>query len=76
MVGYTWFPLFTMIDWRYRLGRKPLEHYRLELGLYTLGEGEPRWQPTPLTERFRHHVQHPLAAIGELPPGITLPPIG
>ena len=22
--GYTWFPLFTMYDWRYRTGRMPL----------------------------------------------------
>ena len=24
VLGYTWFPLFTMIDWRYRFGRGPL----------------------------------------------------
>ncbi|HMN28255.1 MAG TPA: hypothetical protein PKE45_08880, partial [Caldilineaceae bacterium] len=34
VVGYTWFPLITMIDWAYRTGRRPLHHYLLHLGLY------------------------------------------
>lgn len=67
VLGYTWFPLFTMIDWRYRFGRGPVEEYRLELGLYTLdGERGPRWQPTPLVEQFRSYVSDPESAIGFL----------
>src|SRR5678815_2914647 len=34
VVGYTWFPLFTMIDWRYRFSTEPLENFYLCL-LYT-----------------------------------------
>ncbi|MBA3534162.1 MAG: hypothetical protein H0T73_19750 [Ardenticatenales bacterium] len=66
--GYTWFPLFTMIDWRYRLGNEPVEHYRLDLGLYTLanpGSGA-RWSSTPLVETFCHYVAHTEDAIGPL----------
>jgi hypothetical protein len=67
VLGYTWFPLFTMIDWRYRFGRGPLEEYRLELGLYTLDGAEgARWRPTPLVEQFRSYVSDPEAAIGPL----------
>jgi beta-glucosidase len=67
VLGYTWFPLFTMIDWRYRFGRGPLEEYRLELGLYTLGApGEARWRPTPLVEQFRSYVTDPEGSIGPL----------
>jgi beta-glucosidase/6-phospho-beta-glucosidase/beta-galactosidase len=68
VMGYTWFPLFTMIDWRYRFGRGPVEEYRIELGLYHLGnsDGDRRWIPSPLTERFRQYVQHPEEAIGPL----------
>ena len=67
VIGYTWFPLFTMIDWRYRFGRGPVEEYRLELGLYTLGGDAPgRWRPTPLVEQFRSYVSDPEAAIGTL----------
>jgi len=66
VLGYTWFPLFTMIDWRYRYGRRPVEDYRLDLGLYTLApEGaERRWQPTPLVEQFRRYVADPEGAVG------------
>jgi beta-glucosidase/6-phospho-beta-glucosidase/beta-galactosidase len=34
VLGFTWFPLFTMIDWRYRFGKGPKEQYRVELGLF------------------------------------------
>ncbi|HLJ69442.1 MAG TPA: family 1 glycosylhydrolase [Chloroflexota bacterium] len=53
VVGYTWFPLFTMIDWRYRYGRRALGDYRLELGLYRLGDEGRRWHSTPLVDSFR-----------------------
>lgn len=67
VLGYTWFPLFTMVDWRYRTGREPLEKYYIELGLYTLGAGDgPRWRPTPLVESFRRAVADPAASVGQL----------
>lgn len=67
VLGYTWFPLFTMVDWRYRTGRKPIEHYYIDLGLYTLGAGDgPRWRPTPLVEQFRRAIADPVASIGPL----------
>lgn len=71
VIGYTWFPLFTMIDWRYRWGNEPVEAYRLELGLYTLADGDgPRWHATPLVERFRGYVADSRQAVGALaPPG-------
>lgn len=65
VLGYTWFPLFTMIDWKYRFGRGPLEEYRLDLGLYTL-DGEQRWRATPLVEQFRSYVSDSEAAIGNI----------
>lgn len=66
--GYTWFPLFTMIDWRYRFGKRPLEQYYLELGLYRLGRqsGDPRWLSTPLIEKFQSYVADPCASVGTL----------
>jgi beta-glucosidase/6-phospho-beta-glucosidase/beta-galactosidase len=68
VLGYTWFPLFTMIDWRYRFGHGPLEQYRIELGLYRLAPagGRTRWQATPLVPQFQHYVNDPEAAIGPL----------
>lgn len=70
VLGYTWFPLFTMIDWRYRYGKKPLEHYRLDLGLYTLGK-EQRWEATPLVEQLRSYVRSPEESVGTIGAGLV-----
>ncbi len=66
VVGYTWFPMLTMIDWRYRLGRAPVEQYRLELGFYQLGReaASPRWQPTPLIDTWRQYVATTAETVG------------
>jgi beta-glucosidase/6-phospho-beta-glucosidase/beta-galactosidase len=76
VLGYTWFPLFTMIDWRYRFGRGPLEQYRIELGLYRLAPagGRTRWQATPLVPQFQQYVNDPAAAIGPLAVPTTAEP--
>lgn len=70
VLGYTWFPLFTMIDWRYRYGKRPLDHYLLDLGLYTLGK-ERRWEATPLVEQFRSYVQNPEESVGAVAAGLV-----
>jgi beta-glucosidase/6-phospho-beta-glucosidase/beta-galactosidase len=64
--GYTWFPLFTMIDWRYRFGRGPVEEYLLELGLYQLSTGGQRWRETPLVEQMRRYIAQPDDVVGPL----------
>jgi beta-glucosidase len=68
VLGYTWFPLFTMIDWRYRYGRGPVEQYSIELGLYRLnwGSDNGRWRSTSLVERFRNYINNPVEAVGAL----------
>jgi beta-glucosidase len=68
VMGYTWFPLFTMIDWRYRFSQEPLENFYLELGIYKLnqtGEGK-RWLETPLVEQMRQAIQNPAESVGTL----------
>lgn len=68
VLGYTWFPMFTMIDWRYRWERGPLERYLLDLGVYQLNAGQEgtRWRPFPIAEHLRYYIQHPEEAVGEL----------
>lgn len=34
VVGYTWFPIITMVDWQYRTSKKPMEEFLLHLGLW------------------------------------------
>lgn len=60
VVGYTWWPLFDMIDWRYREGADPLAQYLLPSGLYELDGGDSlARRPTRLVERFREHAAAP-----------------
>jgi beta-glucosidase len=67
VLGYTWFPLFTMVDWRYRFGKRPIEEYYLDLGLYTLQSGaDERWRATPLVAQFQQAVANPAEAVGAL----------
>lgn len=67
VIGYTWFPAFTMIDWSYRTGRRPLSRYLLHLGLWDSHfdeEGVLQRHPTPLVERYQQYVagEHASAA--------------
>jgi beta-glucosidase/6-phospho-beta-glucosidase/beta-galactosidase len=68
VLGYTWFPMFTMINWDYRWGRKPLKHYLLDLGMYRLshGGGHRRWEPSPLVAELSDYISRPDVSIGDL----------
>jgi beta-glucosidase len=67
IIGYTWFPLFTMIDWRYRFGRHAVQNYRIELGLYRLSNGVgPRWLATPLASVFQRCIEDSAITAGSL----------
>lgn len=62
VVGYTWFPMMTMIDWDYRLGTAPLRDYLLHLGLFDSNFNENgilERHPTGLAERYRKYTQGP-----------------
>jgi beta-glucosidase/6-phospho-beta-glucosidase/beta-galactosidase len=68
VLGYTWFPLFTMIDWAYRWQARPLHDYLLHLGLYRLAHPTQArdWIETPVVPQLRGYIQQPDAAIGRL----------
>jgi beta-glucosidase len=69
VVGYTWFPLFSMIDWAYRLGRSPASRYLIHLGLVEADfdqQGILRRRATRLLEQYAAYTR---AAVPELPPG-------
>lgn len=68
VIGYTWFPLFTMIDWRYRFSEDPVENFYLELGLYRLnreGAGK-RWLDTSLVPKIKNLIENSRECLGEL----------
>lgn len=68
VIGYTWFPLFTMIDWRYRFSEEPVENFHLELGLYRLNRAEEgkRWIETPLVEQMKGYIKDPVKSVGDM----------
>lgn len=71
VLGYTWFPALTMIDWEYRLGDAPLADYLLHLGLWDSAfdaDGTLQRHPTPLVARYRHYVTQGWPRPGEGPP--------
>ncbi len=55
LIGYTWFPAFSLLAWSYRAGRRPAEAYMAHMGLWDLrddGTGTLRREPTGLEQRF------------------------
>jgi beta-glucosidase len=60
LVGYTWWPLFSLVDWAYREGEKPAETYLWHMGMYDLvphGEGGFLRIETPVVQAFRTAVE-------------------
>jgi beta-glucosidase/6-phospho-beta-glucosidase/beta-galactosidase len=67
VLGYTWFPVFSMIDWAYRKGRGPISKYLIHLGLYDSAfdsQGVLRRRETPLVEHYQQHIANSMSLIG------------
>ncbi len=59
VVGYTWFPLFSMIGWEYRASGKPIDEHLLHLGLWDCRFDDDRTllrEETPMVNEFRRHT--------------------
>lgn len=55
LVGYTWFPAFSLVAWSYLTGAKPAEAYMAHMGLWDLrddGHGTLRREPTGLEQEY------------------------
>ncbi|HET8893343.1 MAG TPA: family 1 glycosylhydrolase [Gaiellaceae bacterium] len=65
IAGYTWWPLFDLVDWVYREETGPVEDYLLSMGMYDLRVSEigrlDRVQ-TAVVDRFQSHAQSLMAA--------------
>ena len=69
IIGYTWFPLFTMVDWEYRKGRRTLDKYLVHLGLYDSAfdtEGILQRQATPLVNHYQEHMAQPMVPVSSI----------
>jgi beta-glucosidase len=61
VIGYTWWPLFSLVDWDYREGRGPVEEYLRHMGLYDLEpapDGRLVRRETLVAEAFRNLIFH------------------
>jgi len=59
VVGYTWFPLISMIEWDYRTSSRPIADHLLHLGLWDSRfdeRGILQRHTTPLVETYRSYV--------------------
>jgi len=65
VVGYTWFPAFSMIAWDYRTTLEPVEKHLLHLGLWDVAlEGVTMERhETPLVAQYRHLVEHAIPSL-------------
>lgn len=69
VVGYTWWPMFSLVTWMWRSGRKDVGSYLGHMGLWDLvddGRSGLDRRPTVLVDRFRAHVADTLGAVGPL----------
>jgi len=60
IVGYTWWPLFDLVDWTYREATTSIDEYLRRMGLYDLAPndvGVLERVGTPVVERFREHAR-------------------
>jgi hypothetical protein len=65
LVGYTWWPMFALVAWAYRQGRKSPGDYLVQMGLWNLGSELERVR-TPLVDSFKGYVAVGSQAVGEL----------
>jgi beta-glucosidase len=59
VIGYTWFPLITMVEWNYRTSGRPLADHLLHLGLWDSRfdeQGVLVREETPLVEKYRGYA--------------------
>jgi beta-glucosidase/6-phospho-beta-glucosidase/beta-galactosidase len=55
VIGYTWFPIFSLVEWRWRTGKHERDAYWLHFGLWDL-DNELRRNPTPLVGQYAAYV--------------------
>jgi beta-glucosidase len=68
LIGYTWWPLFALVTWGYREGKKEAAEYLRQMGLWDLrhdGSGLRR-ERTSLVDRYRELVAGGAEEVGRL----------
>ena len=69
LIGYTWWPMFALITWAYRQGKKAPAEYLAQMGLFDLkwrDDGELLRVTTPLVDAYRELVLAGADAVGPI----------
>jgi beta-glucosidase len=68
VVGYTWWPLFSLVGWAYRQGSRPLARNILHMGLWDLHPEGTRLArvETPLVDRFARFAKGGIRSAGAM----------
>ena len=70
--GYTWWPLFALVAWAYRQGRRPPAAYLLQMGLWDVDPAPAAALArvrTPLVDAYRDLVAGGSDSVGRLATG-------
>jgi beta-glucosidase/6-phospho-beta-glucosidase/beta-galactosidase len=65
LVGYTWWPMFALVSWAWRQGRRDVARHIVQMGLWNLDSGLNRI-PTSVVEAYRRLVEGGPRAAGPL----------
>ena len=69
LVGYTWWPMFALVTWAYRQGRRPVAEHLAQMGLWDIvpDEADPlRRVRTSAVDSYKHLVRGGVNAVGKL----------
>lgn len=69
LVGYTWWPMFALVTWAWRQGRRPLHDHLLQMGLWDLDPdpvNELARVETPMVGAYRDLVLRGTESVGPL----------
>lgn len=76
VVGYTWWPMFSLVGWAYRQSDRPATQYLHDLGLWNLDpapDADLRRVPTDLVDRYRELIRQGAGAVSRLSrPGVKV----
>jgi beta-glucosidase len=65
LVGYTWWPMFALVTWAWRQGKRDVSKHLLQMGLWDLDSAMNRL-PTPVVEAYRRQVSSGTQLVGTL----------
>ena len=75
LVGYTWWPMFALVTWPYRVGSKPVTEYLIQMGLWDLqaqADGTLARVRTRMVDRYRSCTASGIAQVGRIAtPGLV-----